>query len=211
MLRPTPDEIDAAILDAAAALFSRHGVAGTSLQAVAGAVGYSKAGLLHHFATKAALAAAAVAACRSAAHDVAQSVADLPPGPPRDHAALTVLADLAQRRPGFVALMVATAGPLRGTPEADELAPVAADLFRAFSTTPPVPGTATDDRRAVRVIGALGALALTSLALGGQVDAPTRRYLVQTSYDALGHHEPPGPARSPTTTPVTTTRFEKDA
>ncbi len=187
MLRPTPQEIDASILDAAAALFSRHGIAGTSLQAVADAVGYSKAGLLHHFATKAGLAHAAVTACRSAAHGVAESVAGLPAGPPRDHAALTALAELAQRRPGFVALMVATAGPLRGSPEAGELAPVAADLFRAFSAPPPTPGETLDDPRVVRVIGALGALALTSLATEGQVDAATRRYLVQTGYDALGH------------------------
>ncbi len=203
MLRPTPHEIDAAILDAAASLFARHGVSGTSLQAVADAVGYSKAGLLHHFATKAGLARAAVAACRSAAHDVAEGVSHLAEGPARDHAALTALADLARRRPGFVALMVATAGPLRGTAEAEELAPVAADLFRAFSAPPPTPGVVPHDPRIVRIVGALGALALTSLALGGQVEASARRCLVATSYDALGHGHPPdrSPDQHPTRDP----------
>lgn len=53
--RPSPDEIDAVILDTAAEVFARHGFAGTSVQQVADAVGYSKTGLLRRFPSKQAL------------------------------------------------------------------------------------------------------------------------------------------------------------
>ncbi|WP_380167865.1 TetR/AcrR family transcriptional regulator [Jannaschia sp. R86511] len=53
--RPSADEIDAAILDTAAEVFARHGFAGTSVQQVADAVGYSKTGLLRRFPSKQAL------------------------------------------------------------------------------------------------------------------------------------------------------------
>lgn len=53
--RPSTEEIDTAILDAAAELFARHGFAGTSVQQVADVVGYSKTGLLRRFPSKQAL------------------------------------------------------------------------------------------------------------------------------------------------------------
>ena len=58
--RPSTAEIDAAILDAAAETFARHGYAGTSVQQVADAVGYSKTGLLRRFPSKQALYEAVV-------------------------------------------------------------------------------------------------------------------------------------------------------
>jgi len=53
--RPSPDEIDAVILDTAAEVFARHGFTGTSVQQVADTVGYSKTGLLRRFPSKQAL------------------------------------------------------------------------------------------------------------------------------------------------------------
>ena len=55
MPAPFPRPVDEGILDRAAALFAQQGVAKTSVQDVADAVGLSKAGLLHHVPTKDAL------------------------------------------------------------------------------------------------------------------------------------------------------------
>ena len=52
---PRGDRRRAEILAAATALFARHGYRGTSLAAVATAVGLTEAGLLHHFPSKAEL------------------------------------------------------------------------------------------------------------------------------------------------------------
>ena len=60
MLRPTKAEIDAEIIDRAAGLFARHGFAHTSLQQIAEAVKYRKAGLLHHYPSKQAIYEAAI-------------------------------------------------------------------------------------------------------------------------------------------------------
>lgn len=79
--RPTPAEIDADIVETAAALFATHGFDHTSLQQVADAVGYSKTGLLHRFPSKDALLRAAAAATFAAIAAVADDVAALPAGP----------------------------------------------------------------------------------------------------------------------------------
>jgi hypothetical protein len=55
-------------------------------------------------------------------------------------------------------------------------------LFEAFATDP-----TTDPARGVRVIGALGALAVASIACQKLPHGDTRDLLVDISYDALGH------------------------
>ncbi|MBN8883504.1 TetR family transcriptional regulator [Salana multivorans] len=72
------------ILEVALRLFARNGVAGTSLQQIADALGVTKAAVYHHFRTKSALVAAVLA---PAFDEVARATA----------AARTV-PDLAQRR-----------------------------------------------------------------------------------------------------------------
>src|SRR3954469_19273350 len=107
--RPFRQQIDEGILDRAAALFARHGFEQTSLQAVADAVGLSKAGLLHHFPSKDALHAAVLLFAESLGQRVLQQVAELPLGPARDRRAFETLLDVALAPPGVVALLLAPA------------------------------------------------------------------------------------------------------
>ena len=106
MPRQTRQQIDDEIVDCAATLFARHGLQETSVQRIADAVGYSKSGLLRHYPSKEALQDAVVSRCLSEILEITTSVADEPPGPRRDTAAITGLARLALRRPGFVALLL---------------------------------------------------------------------------------------------------------
>jgi AcrR family transcriptional regulator len=173
---------DEDILDRAAELFAQHGFAHTSLQDLAGAVGLSKAGLLHHFPSKDALYEAAQQSCREQVARVLARVADLPLGPERDRLALELLLDVALDRPGLVALAfrAVTAKDARAASlEQDDL-----QVFETFGVDP------ADMRaeRLIRVIGALSALAVLSLAahhLGEK--AVWRRQILATCVDALGH------------------------
>ncbi|WP_199725699.1 helix-turn-helix domain-containing protein [Nocardiopsis sp. Huas11] len=61
MVEPTSEQIDAQIVDRAAGLFARHGFENTSVQQIADATGYSKAGVLRRFVTKDASSDAAIA------------------------------------------------------------------------------------------------------------------------------------------------------
>jgi AcrR family transcriptional regulator len=109
--RPFRQQVDEGILDRAAGLFARHGFEQTSLQAVADAVGLSKAGLLHHFPSKGALheavmdqaeglgrravgALASLAVLSLAAHQADQTTGW------RRHIVATCLDALGHRRPG---------------------------------------------------------------------------------------------------------------
>src|SRR3712207_8119438 len=65
-------------------LFRSH----TSVQAVADATGYSKAGLLHHYPSKETLREAVLAQAGTLAQGVLEQVRDLPLGPARDRRAL---------------------------------------------------------------------------------------------------------------------------
>lgn len=171
---------DEDILDRAAELFAQHGFAHTSLQTLAEAVGLSKAGLLHHFPSKEALYAAARQSCREQVAGVLTHVAGLPLGPDRDRLALELLLDVALDRPGLVALAFSA------VTTKDRTASVEDDLqvFETFGVDP------ADVRaeRLIRVIGALSALAVLSLAahhLGEK--AMWRRQILATCFDALGH------------------------
>lgn len=52
MARSTKSQAEATIVDRAAALFAKHGFARTSLKLIAGELGYTNAGLLHHYPSK---------------------------------------------------------------------------------------------------------------------------------------------------------------
>ncbi|WP_369069359.1 TetR/AcrR family transcriptional regulator [Kineococcus terrestris] len=192
MVRPTRREIDDEIVDRAAELFARHGVDQTSVQRIADAVGYSKTGLLHRFPTKEALRAAVVERCTALVVQVRDAVAGAPPGPARDRAALDLLARTALDRPGFIALLLASlSADGDGSPQ-HPLDDVAGVLGQVFGTDldPPaghVPGA--PDERAVRVVTALGGLAVAALACRG-ADGDVRPALVRAACGALGH---PGP------------------
>ncbi|MGY1717536.1 MULTISPECIES: TetR/AcrR family transcriptional regulator [unclassified Blastococcus] len=185
MARPFRQQVDEGILDHAAALFARRGFAKTSVQDVADAVGLSKAGLLHHFPSKEALHAAVLAQAGALGQRVLDQVVDLPPGPARDRLALDVLVDIALAHPGLVALLLA---PLTqgGTEDAGpEVETAVAAALEAFGVTPGALGS----ERAIRVVGALTALAVLTLT-ARQHDGTTawRPLVVATCFDALGHH-----------------------
>ena len=190
MSRPFRQQADEGILDRAAALFARRGFAKTSVQDIADAVGLSKAGLLHHFPSKDALHEAVLAQAETLGRRVLDQLGDLPPGPARDRQALEVLVDVALAHPGLVALVLAPVTDLGAEP-----GPAVADLvLQAFGVDP---GT-TEPPRSVRVIGALAALAVLTLAAHAQ-DRTTawRRHIVATCFDALGHHAAGGTPSDP--------------
>ncbi len=182
--RPFRQQVDEGILDRAAALFARRGFAKTSVQDVADAVGLSKTGLLHHYPSKDALHEAVLAQADTLGARVLDQVGDLPPGPARDRRALEVLVDVALAHPGLVALMLAPATQLH----ARDPEPAVADLvLQAFGVDPET----TEPPRLVRVIGALSALAVLTLAAHAR-DRTTawRQHIVATCFDALGHRRP---------------------
>ncbi|MGY1691965.1 TetR/AcrR family transcriptional regulator [Geodermatophilus sp. SYSU D01105] len=189
MARPFRQQIDEGILDRAAALFARRGFAKTSVQDIADAVGLSKAGLLHHFPTKDALHEAVLDQAATLGHRVLDQVGDLPPGPERDRYALEVLLDVALAHPGLVALMLAPATQLGA---ADPEHAVTDLVLQAFGVDPETAETP----RLVRVVGALAALAVLTLAAHSE-DRITawRQHIVATCFDALGHGRP-GAART---------------
>jgi AcrR family transcriptional regulator len=190
-VRPFRQQVEEGILDAAAALFARHGYAQTSVQAVADAVGYSKAGLLHHYPSKESLRHGVLARCREQGRRVADRVAGLPPGVARDRRAVEELADLALTRPGLVAFLLGSAtGPHEGTAE-PEVEAATAPVYAAFAVDPATAGA----ERLIRVTGALAALAVLALAAhqAGETTA-WRQHIVATSFDALGHRGADAPA-----------------
>jgi AcrR family transcriptional regulator len=191
VLRPFRQQIDDGILDRAAALFARRGFAKTSVQDVADAVGLSKAGLLHHFPSKDALYAAVLAQAELLGRRALDSVAHLPLGPVRDRRAIEVFADVALAHPGIVALLLAPATQLEAGSDAED-----DTYFSALQAFGVDPGR-TDPERLVRVLAALAALAVLTLA-AHQKDQTTewRPYVVATCFDALGHSSPGVPSRS---------------
>ncbi len=187
MARPFRQQIDEGILDRAAALFARRGFAKTSVQDVADAVGLSKAGLLHHYPSKDALHEAVLAQAETLGTRVLEQVERLPLGPVRDARAVEVLVDVALAHPGAVALLLAPATrdePVAGGPLVDGAGAMA---LAAFGVDP---GTA-EPERCVRVLGALGALAVLTLAARSADLTPAwRPFVVATCFDALGHRRP---------------------
>jgi hypothetical protein len=111
----------------------------------------------------------------------------MPMGPERDQRALELLVDVALDRPGFVALAFGTISSAQSDPRAGLVDEGHEFAFDAFGVDP----TACEPERLVRVIGALSALAVLSLAatrLGE--NAAWRPHILATCFDALGHRPP---------------------
>ncbi|MEU4690217.1 TetR/AcrR family transcriptional regulator [Actinoplanes sp. NPDC023714] len=189
MPRPTKQQIDDEILDTAAGLFARHGFKETSLQRIADTVGYSKTGLLHRFPTKEALQTAVIARCVDRIRNTAAGVSDLPVGPERDRAVITGIAELALAQPGAVALLLSSllndGGPTGESAGDKPLEVVGEAISEAFGDA-----FLCDESRTLRVAGALGALAVGSVALRDRMTPALTAVLVEVGYDALGHRTP---------------------
>jgi AcrR family transcriptional regulator len=185
MNRPFRQQVDEGILDRAAALFAQRGFAKTSVQDVADAVGLSKAGLLHHFPSKDTLYEAVLTQAGALGQRALDQVRDMSPGPARDRRAIEVLVDIALAHPGLVALLMAPATQAGGG--APEVEANNAAMLQAFGVDP----GSTEPERLVRVVGALSALAVLTLAAHHE-DKTTewRPFVVTTCFDALGHRRP---------------------
>jgi AcrR family transcriptional regulator len=184
MPRPTRQQIDEEILEAAATLFARHGFRETSIQRIADAVGYSKTGLLHRYPSKEALQAAVIDRSLGEMRQIAGEVAGLPPGPGRDRAVIAGIAGLALRCPGAVALLLSG---LLGEPD-DEIAAALSAMGEAIFAAFAVDHPGAEPTRMIRVTGALGALAVARVALREKLTADALADLVEVGFDALGHH-----------------------
>ncbi|WP_218123723.1 TetR/AcrR family transcriptional regulator [Quadrisphaera sp. DSM 44207] len=115
-VRPSSEEIDRGILDAAAEIFARHGFAGTAVQQVADAVGYSKAGLLRRFASKQTLYDAVLAAAVREGEAVVEAAEQVPPGPGRRQALLDLVTEAALASPGLASLLLESIRPASDLP-----------------------------------------------------------------------------------------------
>ncbi|GIJ62555.1 TetR/AcrR family transcriptional regulator [Virgisporangium aurantiacum] len=189
MPRPTKQQIDDEIVEQASTLFARHGFKETSVQSIADAAGYSKTGLLHRFPSKEAIWAAVVEHCVGLCRQIADDVAALPVGPDRDRAVLTALVDLTLRRPGVVALLLSVFSTIDRVEDTPLLLDIGESVIGAFGDgplTPEPPSPAALPRR-VRVVGALGALAVAGIALRDAPPEDVRDHLIAAAYDTLGH------------------------
>lgn len=177
--------LDPRIPDRAAALFARRGVEATSVQAVADAVGLSKAGLLHHVGSKDGLLALVLQEARALGDRALAAVEHLPLGPVRDRRALEVLVDEAMAHPGLVSLLLVPATSAEGDGVPAALDAGGASALLALGVEDP---DTEDPERLVRVGGALVAVAVLSLnaAATGRTTL-WRSLVVATAYDALGH------------------------
>ncbi|GAA4989546.1 helix-turn-helix domain-containing protein [Kineococcus glutinatus] len=182
MPRATSQEIDAEIIEAAAALIAQHGYEQTSLQRIADAVGYSKTGLLHRFPSKEALLEAVATSCTAAVDEVHAAVRDLPPGPARDVQVVRRFVEMAVGRPGYVCLVLALCTTLAGTAAGQRMSDVPERFFAAFATDPDAPLL-----RRLQVLAALGSLAVTAMAPLEEPPERLRPLVTATTLAALGH------------------------
>src|SRR5689334_11628080 len=178
MPRPTKQQIDDEILETAATLFARHGFKETSIQRVADAVGYSKTGLLHRFPTKEALQEAVIDRALSDLRAVAAEAEHLPVGPERDRVVIIGVARLAGERPGAVALLLSG---LTDVGEEGTLHQFGEAVFAAFGVDNPDCVMEHDLPRLVRIVGALGALAVTTVAMHEKLTPAALADIVEVS------------------------------
>lgn len=186
MPKPTKSEINADIIDRAAALFAKHGFDHTSLQQIADAVNYSKAGLLHHFPNKLAIYSASMETLREHMKDVRERVKHLPIGKERDRAIVEIAVQFTYDWPGVSALCNRIG---ENEPDGDpELIEIAFILYEAIG----IDLTKLDMERLVRVTSALTGLGLTALqAVRADMKNEWRKHIIAAAMDALGHGPTP--------------------
>jgi len=106
IVRQTREQIDHAIVDSAADIFATHGYAHTSVQQIADAVGYSKTGLLHRFASKQVLHDAVVREAGETVDRLVERVADITEESDRLERVVGVFVDEVFDQPGMVRLLL---------------------------------------------------------------------------------------------------------
>jgi AcrR family transcriptional regulator len=182
MPRQSTAEIDAEIIDRAATLFTRHGFERTSLQQVADAVGYTKAGLLHHFDSKQAILDAVIAAVQRQCAELAASVEEIPAGVQRDRVVVVSMVDLTLAWPGVSMFASTLVSDRTSTDPALEQAGF--DLLHAFG----VDVASVEIERLIRIVGAC--VALNSTVLEAARIGTSREWrapIIDMAMNALGH------------------------
>lgn len=185
MPRPTKSQIDAEIIDRAAGLFARHGFENTSLQQIADAVNYSKAGLLHHYPSKKAIYDASFKTGRDHLMALVASVDKLPPGAERDRAVVEDSVDYTFEWPGVSALANQLANKAGNEDNVDpQLTELGLIVYRALGTDLL---TATAER-IVRITSAFSGLGITALLAARMgLKNEWRNEIIASAMDALGH------------------------
>lgn len=183
MPRQSKEQIDAEIVDQASALFARHGYRHTSLQQVADAAGYSKAGLLHRFSSKDAIYRAAVSSALAQTTELVERARAVPAGAQRDRALLEALLDAAVQWPGTAAFLqsVVSEDPRGAAPELSQAGEALLGAFGLNLDHVSTPGL-------VRLISATAGLqASAAAAVRLERAREWRPHIVDAAMDALGH------------------------
>lgn len=162
----------AAIVESAASLYAMQGMAKTSLQDVADALGVSKAAVLHHFGSKAGLELRVKSTVRALIDDSVAPLRSTPVGARRDALAVKAILDCALAHPGIVAYGVAHADDPQ----------LGGAVLCAFDDHPAQASTA----RTVRVIAALAVIGmLTSIVHRDGTADVWRPFIVQACLATL--------------------------
>lgn len=182
MPRPTKSEIDADIIDQAAALFARHGFEHTSLQQIADAANYSKAGLLHHYPSKKALYEKVLSTGVDQMRGILASVQGIPLGAERDRAVIEATVHLTFEWPGMAAFGNRL-GQLEQTVE-PALTEMGLILYSALG----INLMSGDIGRLIRVTVAFSGLGATA-AVAARLDLKRDWFndIVDAAMNALGH------------------------
>lgn len=190
MPRQTKAEIDAAILDCAAGIFARHGFSRTSIQQIADAIGYSKAGLLHHYPSKTALHDAVLDRYEAQTRERIAKLDSFSPGIERDRKLIEDLIDFSFTWPGMSAFAqqlardgerVAHSG---GTAD-PRFAQLGFDIVSAMG----IDFAAPDLERMARTFTALsGASFSARLAVTMRLEREWREPIIKAAMAALGHY-----------------------
>lgn len=192
MPRQSKAEIDAEILDVAAGIFARHGFSRTSIQQIADALGYSKAGLLHHYASKKTLHDAVLDRYEAQTRERIGRLEGLSPGIERDRKLVEDVIDFAFRWPGMSAFaqelardgerLAHTGGT--GNPRFTQLG---LDIVGAMG----IDLAAPDLEQMARTFTALsGATFSARLAVTMHLEREWRAPIIDAAMAALGHPHP---------------------
>lgn len=180
MARQRKSEIDAEIIDCAAGLFAHQGFERTSLQQVADALGYSKAGLLHYHPSKKALYQAVVDAFVSRSQERTAMLGNVPPGIERDRAMIEAILDETLHYPG----MSEFGQYMARHPADDRIAKMGIELIRTLGDDLSEP----DMSRMARAFTAMGGASF-AIRIAGQarLDKEWRDEIFAAAMRTLGH------------------------
>lgn len=192
-IRSTPEEIDIAILDTAAGLFAVHGIERTTVQQIADAVGYSKTGLLHRFASKQAIADGVDAMIDTHADELLNRMQQAPVGPQRTSVQLGEIAAVAIRIPGAVQYLLSTIKSLehldRGDATTCGAAAVAGRVLEAIAGADATPEAELRLLLALQLVAGGAVIGAESrfLGLGNQLAPLLTALATQVVAGALDH------------------------